>query len=680
MIIKEIGDFLNSTLETKVLMKMALEKFIRFSNSDKGSVALIDKESKILNIKYQVGLDQKILENLKIKVGKGITGLCALTKKPIIVNDVNLSKDYIFVDSSIRSEMAVPIFYKKNLLGVISVDSKKKDNYSKKEMSLLVVVANQFGQALRNIEYTFELNLGLKQNKTLLKINKILSSSLNLNHTLEKVLFILKQDNHFKRGALILYNRGQNILEIQASFGYSKEEILKGKYKKNEGIVGKTYQTQEAIAIENYVSNELFLNKTKSRKPTSKQISFFSIPLVSGAEVIGVMMFDESFEDKKKFNTTFNFLKILGGHIEKALQIHFLAYQEKIEIEKENMNLKNILTKNQYDFKEIIGRSKQINLLLNQIKVVSESSATILITGESGTGKELTASSIHSYGNRKNEPFLAINCAAIPEALFESELFGHKKGAFTGAYENKLGKFQLAHKGTLFLDEIGEMPLLLQSKLLRVLQEGKVVPLGSNKEEEVDVRVITATNQYLFDLIEKKQFREDLYYRLSTVPVHLPPLRERKEDIPLLVDFFLKEYRAKLKKPKLNIESNAFRKLMKATWKGNIRELKNVIERSILFSEKNLITEIYFDEERKDIFKIKKNLNNLESKNQTTLSFIFEEGMNLKKYRNQYERKLIESALRQNKGISLITAKKLGISRETLRKKIRELKINIYRE
>ncbi|HYL09860.1 MAG TPA: sigma-54 dependent transcriptional regulator [Candidatus Acidoferrales bacterium] len=238
----------------------------------------------------------------------------------------------------------------------------------------------------------------------------------------------------------------------------------------------------------------------------------------------------------------------------------------------------------------IIGQSAKMRAIFELIQTVAPQSSRILITGESGTGKELVARAVHENSSRSKEPFITINCGAFPETLLESELFGYMKGAFTGANENRQGLFQAAHGGTLFMDEIGNMGLPMQVKLYRVLQEGKVRPVGSNEEVDVDVRVIAATNKDFEKEIAEGRFREDLYYRLSVIPIHLPALRERREDIPLLARFFLERFRKSMEKPIEGIEPEAMRRLESYDWPGNVRELENTIERAVALESGPRIT------------------------------------------------------------------------------------------
>ena len=262
---------------------------------------------------------------------------------------------------------------------------------------------------------------------------------------------------------------------------------------------------------------------------------------------------------------------------------------EHRELVEENLSLRHKL-EDRYRFENIIAKSSKMQRIIEVIKVVAKSNATVLITGESGTGKELVARAIHSQSDRRSKPFVAVSCAALPESLLESELFGHEKGSFTGAYAQKKGKFEFANGGTLFLDEIGEMSANIQVHLLRVLEEKEFTRVGGNQPIKVDVRVISATNKALRKAIEKQEFREDLYYRLNVVNIELPPLRERKEDIPLLAEHFLHKFAAENRKEVTEFSPEVIESLLAYDWPGNIRELENSIERAIILSRDSSIT------------------------------------------------------------------------------------------
>lgn len=265
---------------------------------------------------------------------------------------------------------------------------------------------------------------------------------------------------------------------------------------------------------------------------------------------------------------------------------NIIAHQK---LARENIFLRKELKK-QYQYKDIIGKSPKMQELLALVRTVAESNTTVLIQGESGTGKEIIARVIHSSSPRADGPFVAVNCAALPETLLESELFGHEKGAFTGAVARRKGKFELANGGTLFLDEIGDMSPKTQAQLLRIIEEQEFQRIGGSKPIKVDVRIISATNKKLEEMIQQGTFREDLFYRINVVTINVPPLRERKEDIPLLVEYFLKKYSIENKKEIQFVDEDALRLLMKHNWPGNVRELENVIERAVVITKNDFIS------------------------------------------------------------------------------------------
>jgi len=328
-------------------------------------------------------------------------------------------------------------------------------------------------------------------------------------------------------------------------------------------------------------------------------------------------------------------------------------------LELENKYLKQVIINN-YDWSNIITNSSIMRSVLERASQAAEVDSTILIEGESGTGKELLAKGIHYNSKRKNKPFIIVNCGAIPENLLESELFGHKRGSFTGAIYDKKGKFEEADGGSLFLDEIAEIPPILQVKLLRVLQDKAIDKIGENKPINVDIRIIAATNKKLEDLVKKKIFREDLYYRLNVIPIHIPPLRDRKEDIPILANYFLEKANKRTGK-NIKINKEVLTAFSKYSWPGNIRELANLIERLVVFSTKNEITVEDLPEDLFQSFEF-------------TDSFleIPESGLNLK----ELERKLIIKALEKNNWNQSKAAKFLGITRNTLLYRMHKFRIS----
>jgi len=332
--------------------------------------------------------------------------------------------------------------------------------------------------------------------------------------------------------------------------------------------------------------------------------------------------------------------------------------EERERLRRENQQLKKVIQR-EYSFEKIIAKSKEMHKIFDTIQKISDYKTTVLITGESGTGKELIARAIHYQSTRNNNPFVAVNCAAIPENLLESELFGHVKGAFTDATRNKKGLFEEAHGGTLFLDEIGELPKLLQVKLLRVIQDSEIRRVGDTKTSCVDVRIIAATVKDLAREVSKSSFREDLFYRLNVIPIHVPPLRERREDITLLVQHFLEKYNKEMKRDIQKIAPEAMSALIDYTWMGNVRELENTIERAVVLSETDVL----------QLEQLPERL--LESRNSEN-PVLAQSHLSIKQATKSLEKQLIAKVLEKTGGNRTHASRILEISHRTLLYKIEE--------
>jgi DNA-binding NtrC family response regulator len=335
--------------------------------------------------------------------------------------------------------------------------------------------------------------------------------------------------------------------------------------------------------------------------------------------------------------------------------------QEYMELKRENFVLKNQLKK-KYRFENMIGDSLQMNKVFRIIEKVADTDSTVLILGESGTGKELVARAIHYHSRRRDKPLIPVNCGAIPEELLESELFGHEKGAFTNAIRTRIGRFELANGGTIFLDEIAEMSPHLQVKLLRVLQEQEFERLGGTKTIKCDIRIIAATNKNLDKLVQEESFREDLYYRLKVIPIELPPLRDRRSDIPLLVHHFVEDISELRKKKIRGVHRDVVKALSNYEWVGNVRELENVIERMIILSEDDFLT----------VEDLPEKIRSTPTSDAMANSLVPDEGLSLSHAVNEYERQLIIHALEKADWVKNRAAKLLNMNRTTLVEKIKK--------
>ncbi len=423
----------------------------------------------------------------------------------------------------------------------------------------------------------------------LYEISLALNDSLDLRKSLYRVLDILSNTMDMGRGTVTLLNPVSNDITIEVAHGLSPGSAARVKYKLGEGITGRVIQSGKAVTIPKISEEPLFLDRTASRKGRlNENLSFICVPIKKGNQVIGALSVDRPFDTQYSLQADEKLLSVVATMLARHVINLETIRLEKEHLRKENLRLRNEL-KNKYRITDIIGNSNKMREVFQMISQVCSSNATVLLRGESGTGKELAANSIHYNSPRAKNPFIKVNCAALPTNLIESELFGHEKGAFTGAIKQKMGKFELAHKGTLFLDEIGSIGLDVQANLLRVLQEKEFERVGGHRTIKTDVRIIAATNKNLEQAVEEESFRGDLYYRLNVFPIYLPPLRERKTDIVLLADYFLEKYAQENHKEIRRFSTPAIDMLMDYHWPGNVRELENCIERSVLLCEGGVI-------------------------------------------------------------------------------------------
>jgi len=423
----------------------------------------------------------------------------------------------------------------------------------------------------------------------LYEITTALNEHLDLKKSLYKVMDLLSSSMDMARGTITILNPLNNEISIEIAQGLPATAMERVKYKLGEGITGRVVETGKAVAIPRISEEPLFLDRTGSRrKKSGQELSFICVPVKKGKQVIGALSVDKPYDSSYSLKSGQKLLSVIATMIASHVIKLETIRMEKERLKEENRRLQNVL-KDKYSIGNIIGNSNKMREVFQMISQVSKSNATVLIRGESGTGKELVANSIHYNSNREKNPFVKVNCAALPATLIESELFGHEKGAFTGAIKQKIGKFELAHKGTIFLDEIGSLDLEVQANLLRILQEKEFERVGGHRTIKTDVRIIAATNKNLERAVEDETFRGDLYYRLNVFPIYLPPLRERKTDLLLLADYFLEKYARENGKDIKRLSTPAIDMLMEYHWPGNVRELENCIERAVLLCEEGVI-------------------------------------------------------------------------------------------
>src|SRR6187549_1814030 len=421
---------------------------------------------------------------------------------------------------------------------------------------------------------------------TLLEVSQALSGTLNLKSSLQRLLQTLVRHHSVVRGMITLLRDGE--LHVEAVEGF-EDRARTIRIKLGEGITGKVVESGKPIVVPRVSREPAFLNLAPRRPEHPKQeLSFICVPISLNRQAVGALAVDLRFKPERDYDSSVKFFGVVSGMIAQALNVQRMVEEERRRLTDENTHLRQEL-RERYDFSNIIGTSGPTREMYEQVAQVAQTNTTVLIRGESGTGKELIAHAIHYNSLRAKKPFIKVSCAALPDTLIESELFGYEKGAFTGATGRKKGRFEMAEGGTLFLDEIGDINLSTQVKLLRVLQEREFERLGGTDSVKVNVRLIAATNKDMEKALAAGTFREDLYYRLNVFTIFVPPLRERKADLLLLADHFLEKFSHEHKKNIKRISTPAIDMLMSYHWPGNVRELENTLERAVLMCDSQVI-------------------------------------------------------------------------------------------
>lgn len=515
----------------------------------------------------------------------------------------------------------------------------------------------------------------------LTRMGEALGTALTPASFLEETMTVLASELGMIRGTVVLLDRTMGTLRIAAAHGLSAAERARGEYDIGEGVTGQVVKTGLPEVIPDVHKDARFLDRTAAHRVDSGwPIAFICVPLKVDNEVIGALSVDRPFAVEAMLDKDLRLLSIVASLVSQVLKINQL-----LKVEKDELLLRDEQTvrelRSRFRLENLIGQSKAVQQVLATAATAAKSNAPILISGETGTGKELVANVIHYNSPRSKGPLVKVNCGALPETLLESELFGHVKGAFTGAIQNRKGRFELADKGTLFLDEVSEMSPRLQVRVLRVLQEGEFEPVGGSRTLRVDVRIVAATNTDLKEAIREGRFRQDLYYRLHVVPIHLPPLRERREDIPLLIDHFLEKYNRENLKSVTKITREVLDRMLAYSWPGNVRELENCIEHAVVMSPGNTLTvnilpqEILANVPSRNLQNIPAHAAGLEAEIRALIERSYKTAEESAGAREQLhaliERTIIARAI--SEGMSQRTlAVKLGLSRTTLRKRMEE--------
>ncbi|MDR2490749.1 MAG: sigma 54-interacting transcriptional regulator [Spirochaetaceae bacterium] len=525
---------------------------------------------------------------------------------------------------------------------------------------------------------------------------RTLDKYVELREALGPLLSILEQRAGLKRGMVTLLDRSAGLLKIEEAYGLSADEKKRGVYRLGEGLVGKVFESGEALTVDDLSREPRFLGRAKNRTPEDMRgMSYYCVPIRAGGGVIGTLSAERPAAENgaaKQRAADRRLLEKAAALISDSAKLRERILEEQFKIDREGKNRADYL-RDIYSWIEspeapevpetgalvgggidsggigaggrigagsaIIGRSKAMLGVYEQIVQVAPTGATVLLSGESGTGKELAAAEIHRLSGRADRPLVTINCAALPESIIESELFGHEKGAFTGAVNTRKGRFEAAHTGTVFLDEVGELSPAVQVKLLRVLQEREIERLGGTHTVKVDVRLIAASNKNLEEEAAAGRFRDDLFYRLNVFPLRMPPLRERKSDILLLADYFTEKYAHKNNKLIKRISGPAIDLLVSHTWPGNVRELENSIERAVILS-RDMVIHSY----------------NLPPTLQTAGSTNTDMTTTLQSALSRLEKELILEALKMTRGNMSAAARKLGITERQIGLRVHHFGIN----
>lgn len=517
-------------------------------------------------------------------------------RRPFLRMDLEAEWEYpterLLLDSGIRSLCALPLIAREDATGVLFIVSPTAGEYSEDDVLFLQEVANQVALAVGNMRAYEEIGNLNKQVastadhlRTLLEINNAIVTNLSQEALLHSISESLRDGIPFDRAALTIYQPGRGVFRFVAIEGSSVSNYFQPKLEISpaNSSVGWVFHHQQAIIRHDLAKDQQYANEQRLAEEGMR--SHCVVPLIVRGKSIGTLNVAHA-EPGRYSQQNAEFLQEVANQVALAVE-NMQSYEEiaalKARFEKENIYLQEEI-RTEHNFEEIVGNSHALLKVLRAVEQVAPTDSTVLIHGETGTGKELIAHAIHNRSLRRERPLVRVDCGSISAGLIESELFGHIKGAFTGASERRTGRFEIADGGTIFLDEIGELPLEMQVKLLRVLQEREFEPVGSSRSLRVDVRVIAATNRNLQNAVDAGRFRPDLFYRLNVFPLELPPLRHRQPDIAHLVSFYLSRYSKKFGKQVDTVSQETMDRLTSYAWPGNIRELQNVIERAVILS------------------------------------------------------------------------------------------------
>jgi formate hydrogenlyase transcriptional activator len=534
----------------------------------------------------------------EFQVGQTPSGWVWETQQPFILDDLEKETPFAALlqtlrENGVKSLCSLPLTTAQRRLGVMSFGRSTTHHHTESEIAFLQQVARQVAVGVDNVlnfesaqAYQRQLARERDRLRVLLEVNNAVVSKLALHDLLNAISASLRRVIHHEYTSLALFEPAMNKMRMMAlDFPQGKGLIREEMLVPLEGsMTGKAFRARQPLVLDRAAMEE-FDSPTSRLMRAEGVRSVVVMPLITHDRALGTLSL-ASLRDAAFQQGDVDLLVQVAGQVAIAVE-NALAFKEIAELKnklaQEKLYLEDEI-RSEMNFDEIIGEASSLRAILKQVETVAPTDSTVLITGETGTGKELIARAIHQLSPRRERTFVKVNCAAIPTGLLESELFGHERGAFTGAIAQRIGRFELAHGGTIFLDEVGDIPLELQPKLLRVLQEQEFERLGSTQTVRVDVRLVAATNRDLSEMVAARTFRSDLYYRLRVFPLHMPPLRERQEDIPALVRYFVEKHARRMNRAVETIPAETLDLLVRYAWPGNIRELENLIERAVIVS------------------------------------------------------------------------------------------------
>jgi formate hydrogenlyase transcriptional activator len=595
----EVNNALISNLTRDDLFRalaQALRRVVPFERTaiflhdpDKDVLKLFILESELRSSYFAVGLE--------MAPGESHVGVAFQRRQPLLRHDLGRERQYpaedLAYDDGVRSYVIVPLMARGACVGVLAVASTTPGQYSDTDVGFLQEVAGQVALAVENMKsyeavtaLHAQVMIAATRARALLEVNNAIISNLTKESLFRTVCQALERLISFDRVALVLHEPKDDVLRLVAYEGSFPSAFFTVGFalERRDSHFGWAFDHQRPLLRGDLEVEAQFSVERRAAEEGIRSIC--TVPLiVRGRSIGGVSVASRTRNQYSAANA--EFLQEVANQVALAVE-NMTAYEEitalKARLEHENVYLQEEIRR-EHNFVEMVGRSPALLTALRQVEQVALTDSTVLISGETGTGKELIARAIHGRSSRKSRPLVKVNCAAISAGLVESELFGHVKGAFTGAIDRRVGRFELADRGTIFLDEVGELPLDTQVKLLRVLQEQEFEPVGSNRTVRVDVRVIAATNRDLAEAMRAGRFRADLFYRLNVFPLTVPPLRERPSDVPQLVMFFLAQFGTKFGKRIDTVSEETMDRLVRYPWPGNVRELQNVIERAVVLSQ-----------------------------------------------------------------------------------------------